>query len=248
MANNSESGHAKNVANFDLLINSVVAYGDTYNPAKNSIKLPQLQSLATEARNVLEELNKSLAVYNNAIAARKVAFEPLNKLTTRILNAFKASDSSKQIDETASSLVRKIQGRRATPKKTDEEKAIALEEGKSIKENSSSQMSFDSRLESLDKLIKLLASVSHYAPNETELKVETLIQLHNYLHTIITEVNTTNIAVSNIRIKRNDIFYKEITGLVDIAADTKMYVKSVFGASSLQYKQISKLSIKSIKL
>jgi hypothetical protein len=43
-------------------------------------------------------------------------------------------------------LVRKIQGVRATPKKTEEEKAAMEAEGKAPKEISSAQMSFDSRI------------------------------------------------------------------------------------------------------
>ena len=37
-----ETGHAKNVANFQDLIAFVTGYGATYNPTKNALKLPQL--------------------------------------------------------------------------------------------------------------------------------------------------------------------------------------------------------------
>jgi len=43
MAN--ETGHAKNVANFEDMISFVTGYGATYNPSKNAIKLPQLNTL-----------------------------------------------------------------------------------------------------------------------------------------------------------------------------------------------------------
>lgn len=42
MASTSETGHAKNVANFQDLIEFVTAYGATYNPSKNNLQLPQL--------------------------------------------------------------------------------------------------------------------------------------------------------------------------------------------------------------
>ena len=45
MASTSETGHAKNVANFQDLIEFVTGYGATYNPSKNSLKLPQLIAL-----------------------------------------------------------------------------------------------------------------------------------------------------------------------------------------------------------
>jgi hypothetical protein len=62
-----------------------------------------------------------------------------------------------------------LQGRRATPKMTEEKKQAALAAGKEIVEVSSSQMSIDSQLENFDKLIKLLVSISEYATNESEL-------------------------------------------------------------------------------
>lgn len=60
-------------------------------------------------------------------------------------------------------------------------------------------------------------------------------------------VNTTT-ALSNARITRNDIMYKETTCLVDVALDTKSYIKSGYGASSPQDKQVSKLEFKVIKI
>jgi hypothetical protein len=50
MATTSETGHAKNVANFDELISFVTAYGTTYNPSKASIKLTALQALSANAK------------------------------------------------------------------------------------------------------------------------------------------------------------------------------------------------------
>ncbi len=43
MASTTETGNAKNVANFEDMISFVTGYGVTYNPSKNSIKLPQLR-------------------------------------------------------------------------------------------------------------------------------------------------------------------------------------------------------------
>ena len=177
-----------------------------------------------------------------------MAFEPLSKLSTRILNALKATDTSTQVDESAETIIRKIQGKRATAKKTEEEKQALATEGKSTKEISTSQMSYDSRLDSFDKLIKLLTSVPLYAPNEAELKVTALTTLYTDLKAKNAAVVNTNTALSNARIARNDIMYKANTGLVDIALDTKTYIKSIYGATSPQYKQISKLEFKTVKI
>ena len=241
MASTIETGHAKNVANFDDLISFATGYGTAFNPSKPSIKLTALQTLATSAKSAINAVNAALPAYSNAVAARESAFEPLSKLITRVNNALKATDTTEQVDESAKTLVRKIQGTRANAKKTDEEKAAEKAAGKETKEISSSQMSYDSRLDNFDKLIKLLTSVTLYAPNEADLKVTALTTLYTDLKTKNTAVVTATIPLSNARISRNDILYKTNVGLVDIASDVKVYVKSVYGASSPQYKQISKL-------
>ena len=247
MASTSETGHAKNVANFDDLISFATGYGTAFNPSKPTLKLTALQTLSTSAKNAINAVNAALPAYSNAVAARESAFEPLNKLITRVNNALKATDTTEQVDESAKTLVRKIQGTRATAKKTDEEIAAAKAEGKETKEISSSQMSYDSRLDNFDKLIKLLTSVTLYAPNEADLKVTALTTLYNDLKAKNTAVVTATTPLSNARISRNDILYKANTGLVDIALDTKTYIKSLYGATSPQYKQVSKLEFKAVK-
>ena len=247
MASTSETGHAKNVANLDTLISFVTSYGTAYNPSRTTIRLAALQALSTSSKNSINAVNAALPAYSNAVAAREAAFAPVSKLVTRVLNALKATDTTQQIDDNALTLVRKLRGSRATPKLTDDEKKALVAEGKETKEVSSSQMSFDSRIDTLDKLIKLLASIPLYAPNEAELRVATLTTLLADLRAKNAAVITATAPLSNARIARNDILYKPITGLIDTALDVKTYIKSLYGATSPQYKQISKLEFKTVK-
>jgi hypothetical protein len=248
MTSTNETGHAKNVSNLDDLISIITAYGATYNPTKTAIKLTALQTLSTNAKAAVNAVNAALPAYSNAVAAREVAFTPLNKLSTRVLNAIKATDTTEQVDDNARTLIRKIQGKRATPKKTEEEKAAAQAEGKEVKEISASQLSYDNRLDNFDKLIKLLSSITLYVPNEAELKVTALTTLYNDLKAKNAAVLSATTQLSIARIARNDVLYKANTGLVDIALDVKTYIKSLYGATSPQYKQVSGISFKSAKL
>lgn len=56
MASTSETGHAKNIANFQDLIAFVVGYGTTYNPSKNTLKIPQLNTIATTSQTKLADV------------------------------------------------------------------------------------------------------------------------------------------------------------------------------------------------
>ena len=244
MTNTSETGHAKNVTNLESLITSIIALETSYNPSRDSIKLTSLQTLLTASTESLNAVNIAQAAYSNAVAARKVAFEPFSKLITRVMNSLKASGASTQVVQSARTIVRKLQGRRASAKITEEEKKALEAEGKEVNQISASQMSFDNRIENFDRLIMLLSSIPLYNPNEEELKVETLKALHNQLKEKNSEVILPIVQLSNSRIARNKILYKENTGIVDIAVDSKTYIKSVFGATSPQYKQVSRLYFK----
>ena len=164
------------------------------------------------------------------------------------MNSIKATGTTEQVDENARTLVRKIQGVRETAKKTEDEKRALAEKGKEVVEISTSHMSYDSRLDNFFKLIQLLSSVPEYSPNERELKVEHLNTILDDLKAKNAAVVDSTIPVSNARISRNDILYKNDVGLCDIAMDVKTYIKSVFGATSPQYKQISKLEFKKVKV
>lgn len=247
MASTSETGHAKNVANFDDLISFVKGYGTAYNPTKASLCLPELQNLSTRAKNAIDSVNAALPAYTNTVAAREVAFAPLNKLVTRVINALIATDTSDQVDDSARTLVRKIQGRRASARMTEEEKKVLSAAGKEATQISSSQMSYDSRLDNFDKLIKLLSSVALYTPNEAELTIAALTTVYNDLKIKNSDVVTASTPLSNARISRNDILYKENTGLVDLALDTKSYIKSLYGATSPLFKQVSNLEFRTIR-
>ena len=247
MASNNETGCIQNVANFETLISYVTAFGSAYNPSKNSLTIPELKKILSEAKVSLINVNIALSAHSNAVAARESAFEPLSKLVTRANNALKATDTTTQVDDNAKTIVRKIQGIRASAKLTDEEKKALEAEGKEVNQISSSQMGFNDRIENFGKFITLLSSIPNYAPNEEDLKVTSLSDYLDILKSKNADVLPTEVELSNARIARNDIQDRPLTGLVDIAFDTKVYIKSVFGATSPQYKQISKLAFVKLK-
>ena len=248
MASTTETGNAKNVANFEDMISFCTGYGASYNPNKAAIKLPALNTKRTAAVAALAAVNTNLPPWTNAVNARQLVFEPISKLITRVVNAVAASDVPKQVIADVKTIARKIQGTRASakvPTVVDDPNTPVDESQKSI---SASQMSFDNRIENMDKLIQLLSAQAAYAPNEADLKVTGLTTLLGNMKTTNTAAINAYTPLSNARISRNTILYDATTGLVKLANDVKAYVKSVFGGTSPQYKQISKLKFTTPKL
>ena len=241
MATNSDASLAKNVTNFETLISIVTSLGATYNPSKDSPKLPALQTLLTAANESTIAFKNAESVKSTAVDNRQLAFDPTGTFFTRVNNALKASNSTAQADETAKTIFRKLQGRRASAKLTEEQKAALLAEGKEVNQISTSQMGYDDKVENLESLISFLQTVPEYNPNEEELKITTLQTLLADLRAKNITATQAHIAVETARGARKTLQNTPNTGLVDVANDVKSYIKSVYGVKSTEYKLVSKL-------
>ena len=234
MASTSETGHAKNVDNLGLLIAIIAGYGDRYKPTKPSILLEALRKMEADGRTAVLAVNDAMPIYSRATIERDSAFAPLGPLVTRSLNSLRASSSSEQTDEAASAIVRKIRGNRTTAK------AAAATDVK-VATVSTSQQSYDSVLDNYERYVQYLAATPEYAPNEEDIKLPVLQALAVELRAKNTACNNAKVAIDNARMARNRALYTPLTGLVDVALDAKTYIKSLFGATSPEYKQVAKI-------
>ncbi|MCL9807251.1 hypothetical protein NAT51_17095 [Flavobacterium amniphilum] len=241
MKTNSETGHSKNVANFKDLVNLVSSYGADYNPARASLKIPNLNTIATNAQTSLTSVSVKNTQYNNAVNNRFIAFENLKKLSTRLVNALAVTDAPKQMVDDAKGFNRKLQGQRAS--------AVV----KQVNENdpapvtiSASQQSYDLRIQHFRNLITVLESEESYNPNENELKIETLTAKQSELLERNNDVSIAHAIIRNARNARNKTLYEDSNGLVDIALEIKKYVKSAYGANSIEFKQVNAIKFRNI--
>ena len=234
MASTSEVGHAKNVANFQDLIEFVTGYGATYNPSKNSLKLPQLVALKATAETKLTDVISKNTAYNNKVNERMVAFSNLKYLSTRLVNALQTTDATTQTINDAKTFNRKMQGKKASASQTPTDPNAPAP-----KTISTSQQSYDQLIQHLAGLKSVLEEESSYTPNETDLQVATIDAKIADLTAKNTAVSTAYTNISNSRISRNETLYTSDNGIFETASEVKKYIKSVFGASSPQYNQVS---------
>lgn len=242
MPSTSETGHAKNVANFQDLIAFVTGYGAIYNPSKNALKLPQLIALHTSAQANLADVVTKNTTYNNTVNERLNAFSNLKSLSTRLVNALETTDATPETISDAKGFNRKLQGKRASsPTEPTDPNAPAPNT------ISASQQSYDQQIQHLAGLISVLNSEASYSPNENDLKVVTLTAKQADLTAKNNAVATSYTGVSNSRINRNKTLYDVNTGLVDIATEVKKYIKSLFGATSPEFAQVKGIEFKKAK-
>lgn len=237
----SETGHAKNVALFETLISAIQTFGAAYNPPRiNLKKLTALIPIPGAARDAIAETNHFLDLQTVAVNDRETAFDGLGKLVTRVIGALEISDADAVIGDHARALARKLQGRRAGERFEDDPATPDVDE--SEQNISVSQMSYDSRLANFEAFVGLLESqTTAYAPNETELNDDALRVRADGMRAKNSAAVNAQSALDAARIQRNTILYEDDTGLFDIAADVKKYIKFAFGTDSPQYAQVKDL-------
>ena len=241
MASKSETGYAVSITNIEKLWQSVLGFGIRYQPGNTDILPAALKVELDAERALLKKLNQKAAPWVIAVNARQDAIEDLSTLCRRIFESVGGSKASAKFAADVQSLVKKITGVRATPKIVMTKDATPLPTDESITQISASQMGIDNRLNHFDALIQLLKIEPLYAPNETDLKTTAL----DTKYTTISDANSAVIAaypeLDNARIALKDkMYYAEGNG-AELSGKVKKYVRSAFGPSSSQYKQISGL-------
>lgn len=245
MKSTTETGHAKNVANFEDLISFCTAYGVNYNPSKNSISLTSLNTLYTNALATISNVTTTKNAFDNVTGIRQTAFASLKPLATKVINSLSATDALDTVIKDAKTINRKLQGSKPSSSTSTTESTTPVNSTTTI---STSQQSYDRLIDSFSKLIDLVNAEINYSPNETELQVITLDSKLSSLQVANTAVISKYTDYSNARIERNSSLYTSDNSLVETALDVKKYIKSVFGASSPQYKQVSGLKFSKPKL
>ncbi len=110
-----------------------------------------------------------------------------------------------------------------------------------MKGASTSRQSFTQQADNFGILLQLLATVTSYNPNENELKLINLTPYQASLMSATQAVDQTEAQFNSKLIERNNLLYAEGTGLYTTAQNVKKYVKSVYGATSPEYANVSKI-------
>lgn len=244
MYSTSETGHAKNVATFRDLI-AFCTGNPGYNPSATPLTIAALTTKLSDARTALSNVMAAQTAFNNAVNDRRLEFQNLKPLATRVVNTLNASGATPEAIKDAKTIIRKLRGKRAAADKPVEETpSITPPPGNTI---SVSQQSYDQKMQHFSKLIALLSTTATYNPNETDLTIASLQAKLAALQAADAAVISAYTNYSNSRIARNEELYNPATGLVAIAANVKNYVKAISGSASPYFEQISGLVFRAIK-
>ena len=92
-----------------------------------------------------------------------------------------------------------------------------------------------------DKLVRTVATETKYMPGEPELTVASLQAKVMELQGLNGGVTQAEVNLSEVRRKRDALFYKDDGNLFATAVAAKQYVRGAFGFSSAQRTEVSRL-------
>jgi hypothetical protein len=231
MPSQTETGHAVNISNFKLLIDRCAAFGNAYNPSNNDLTIVNMTATWTTVNGYQNDFFLGLQNAKEPINERELMFEGLGAFVTRTIGYFNSTKANKAIKKDVKGLADKIRGHNLEIKK--------LEDGSPDPDSlSKSHMSFVQRAANFEQLIYLYEANSFFVPNEADLSIIAQKAMLTDLRSANDNMGNVISPVMELRNKRNFGIYAEDTGLIDIAAACKEYVKGLFGTKSPETKSV----------
>lgn len=238
----AETGHAKNVENWQKMIAACVGFGGDYKPSNTDLTVASMNTLLTDVEGKMDQVHTDLVPWKNAVADRENIYMGVRPRTTQILAAFKACGADANKVDNMKTYQRQVHGARAKAKPADDPSTPQDES----KGNSVSHQSYVQIAESFGQMVALMAGEPKYTPNETHLQVATNQTLHTDMENANDAVITAAVAPSNSRISRNQRLYDDKDSVYERQKLVKEYVKSLYGANSPQFAQVKGLEFKKI--
>ncbi len=214
---NSETGRASKLQGFANLIIMTEGMAN-YAPPTEDLQLEHLNVVRTKAETAHQAVSEATALCQEARGIRNTAMQPLNRTVNSIKDLIGSMGLSNDVNEGVKSLCYSITGNKKL-----------------------SQLGFDARIDHFSQLIDVLKGQTKYNPNRTELQVNSLEAMRDGLLKEMQNVNTCEIALKSAQREQKEAFSGE-TGLYGITRRVKLYLKSIFGTRSPEYKAVVRIT------
>jgi len=237
----TEPRHQENVENLGVFIKDLQTFGDSYQPSNTALTIDNLLQLKQQGITALDDVSVAVLANKNAIAGRTYEYRDIDTLITRVANTIRISNAKQQNVDQALSIIREIRGQRVSPLLSDKELAAEKEKGNDIVQITKHNATMKNQAINFGLLIKSLATLTEYNPNEVDLKIDALTAKQAAMVQQNELVDSTAAILDSKRAARQRVLYAETTGLINVGQSAKLYVKAAYGVNSWQYKQISNI-------
>lgn len=241
-----ETGHNKNVANFETLIIILTNLGAVYAPPQALIVLAALQQLLADAKAVLLAVDEAQAAKAVAVDNVQAEFEGLPKYVVNIKRQAEVEVNDPAFTKDLQTIVNKFSPPGRDTGIPDDPLTPDIDESRTAA--SQSQRSRDSQLAHLTDIVVLLKTRDEYKATGTPYATDAI---EDKIAALSAANNAAKDAEAAYRLKlddRNEVFYDdESNNMLSRVKLIKTYVAQKFGKDSAAYKQIAALEFRRVK-
>jgi len=241
----AETGHAKNVANFETVVIILVGLGAIYNPSQALIMLAALQTVLTAAKAAILAVKAAEAAETTAISERAAEFKGIGKLAVSAKMAAEVDVNDEQFTANLAAITRKFYGGRAGDKLVDDPSTPDIDE--SLGAHSVSQRSYDSLISHFVSLIELLKTRPEYNTTDEPVKIATLEAKLARMQAKNNAAIAATAALGNATDARDEILYNPETGILKLVLLIKKQLARIPGKNSAAYQQVNALEFRRVK-
>lgn len=240
-----ESGHSKNVANFETVIIILTNLGAAYAPPQALIVLTALQDLLADAKAALTGIDTAQAAKTIAVDEAQSEFKNLPQYVVNIKRQAEVEVNDEAFTKDLQTIVNKFSPPGRDTGLADDPSTPDIDESRTPQ--SQSQRSRDNQIAHLSDISALLkandeykALGTPYAATAIDARVETLTNANN-------AANAATAALGTKLDARDALLYDDENNLLSRVSLIKTYVALTFGKDSAPYKQISALQFRKVK-
>ena len=239
---NMETGHNKNVANFETVIIILTNLGAAYAPPQPLILLAALNQLLTDAKAAMTDVDAAQAAKTVAVDQAQAEFEDLGEYVVNIKRQAQVEVNDPAFTADLQTIVNKFSPPKRSTGLPDDPLTTDIDESRTAA--SQSQRSRDNQIAHLADISALLKTNANYkgagtpyAVPEIDAKIAALTAANNALKTADAAFGTKLDA-------RDSILYNNETGIIPRIKLIKTYITLKFGEGSSTYEQIKALEFK----
>ena len=235
-----ETGHAKNVANFEQVIIILTALGAVYNPSQALILLSALQTKLTEAKAALAAVDAAEADKKFRTDQVQAEFEGLYKYVVNIKRSAELEVNDEAFTEDLQSIVNKFNS--GSRKTGLEDNPLTLED-ESRTPVSTSQRSRDNQIAHLADIVALLQTRG-YETNDAEYDLPAIEDKRAALAAKNNADKASTATLGNASDERDRVLYDPESGVLKLVKLIKTQLARKPGKTSAAYQQIAALEFR----
>ncbi|MBS2097455.1 hypothetical protein [Carboxylicivirga linearis] len=190
----------------------------SYTPPSPDLTVSHLEEVLKTASESHEKVSVIQAECAMARGQRNIVMKPLSKTALAVKDLMASIDIVEEVYQSIKALCDKITGSRRL-----------------------SQQGTEARVDHFSQMIDVLKGLDNYAPAREELQIS---QLESFLQQMKDGIN--NVYTCENKLKHAQTIQKEAfngdNGLYGITRRIKLYLKSLFGARSAQYKEVVRIT------